>query len=357
MTTNSAHAFRPDYAVAPGETLRARLNEIGLSQSDLAVRSGLSAKHVNQIIKGLAPITQETALTLERVTGTPAGVWNKLEARYREHLLRTKTRELDDADKAWIRRLPIAELRRRGRLPEGQNGGDLYESILGFFGVADRAAWERLWLKPATSFRRSTKFKTSPESVASWVRLGELASREIPTSAYNAARFRAALRNIRALTREPDIDEAVRLCADAGVALVFLTEIDKCRISGATWWSSPTRAVIALTDRGKAEDRFWFTFFHEAGHILLHSKKETFIDYDGDDGALEDEADRFARELLIPPEEAARLGQLSSIGDVQRFGAELNIADAIVVGRLQHDQLWPWEKGNQLKRKVSILSS
>jgi len=352
----SIHPFRPDYAVSPGETLRARLNEIGLSQSDIAIRSGLSAKHVNQIIKGSAPITHETAMTLELVTGTPAAVWNKLEAGYRESLLRMKGRELGDSDKAWIRRLPIADLKKRGRLPD-VTGGELFEAVLGFFGVADHAAWERLWSKPSTSFRRSLKLKTSPEAVASWVRLGELASREIETAPYSAAKFRAALRRIRSVTREPDIEEAVRLCSEAGVAIVFIKEIDKCRISGATWWSTPTQAVIALTDRGKAEDRFWFTFFHEAAHILLHSKKETFIDYDGDDGELEEQADRFASDLLIPPDKAEQLRHLSTVSDVQRFSEDLDIADGIVVGRLQHDQLWPWNKGNPLKRRVSIVSS
>jgi HTH-type transcriptional regulator / antitoxin HigA len=352
----SVQTFQPDYAVSPGESLRARLIEIALSQSDVAVRSGLSAKHVNQIIKGSAPITHETAMTLELVTGTPAAVWNKLEARYRESLLRMKGRELEEDDKAWIRRLPVADLKKRGRLPD-VTGGQLFEAVLAFFGVADRAAWERLWSRPATSFRRSSKFKTAIEAVATWVRLGELAARQIETAPYNATKFRAALRQIRAVTRKPDIEEAMRLCAESGVALVFIKEIDKCRISGATWWAAPTQAVIALTDRGKAEDRFWFTFFHEAAHLLLHSKKETFIDYDGDDGELEEEADRFASDLLIPPDKAEQLTQLSTVSDVQRFSEDLDIADGIVVGRLQHDQLWPWNKGNPLKRRVSIVSS
>lgn len=352
----TVHSFRPDYAIAPGETLRARLNEIGLTQSDLAVRTGLSAKHVNQIIKGLAPITHETAMTLELVTGTSAAVWNKLEAHYRESLLRMKGRELGEGDKAWIRRLPIGDLKKRGRLPD-VTGGELFEAVLGFFGVADRPAWERLWSKPATSFRRASKFKTSREVVASWVRLGELEARQTETAPYNATKFRAALRRIRNVTREADIDEAVRLCSEAGVVLVFVKEISKCRISGATWWSSPTRAVIALSDRGKAEDRFWFSFFHEAGHLLLHSKKETFVDYEGDDGELEEEADRFASEFLIPPDKEEQLRQLSSIDDVQRFSEHLGIADGIVVGRLQYDKLWPWEKGNGLKRRVDIVSS
>jgi len=357
MTPSTPAAYKPDYVTPAGLTLRARLEEIGLTQSDLAARSSISAKHINQIIKGVAPITQETALTLELVTGTPAAVWNKLESHYRESLVRLKAQSFDDEDKAWIRRLPISDLKRRGRIPQDASGGELYEAVLSFFGVADRGAWERLWAKPLRSFRRSTKFKTSPESIASWVRLGELESRGIKTAPYSATKFRLALKRIRSLTREPDFQEIVRVCAEAGVILVFVKEVDKCRISGAAWWSGPTQAVIALTDRGKLEDRFWFTLFHEAGHLLLHSKKETFIDYEGDDGELEDEADRFASEFLIPPEEESQLRQLSTTNDVQQFAEELDIAVGIVVGRLQFMQLWPWDKGNNLKRRVTISAS
>jgi len=320
------------------------------------LRSGLSAKHINQIVKGLAPISHETAMTLELVTGTPAGVWNKLEARYREALLRTKAREFAAEDKAWIRRLPIAELTARGRLPEAPSPAELFEAALAFFGVGNRGAWEQLWVRPARSFRRTTKFRSTPEAVSTWVRLGELQARGVQTAPYSAAKFRAALHRILALTREPNVAAVIRLCYEAGVVLVFVREIDKCRISGATWWSSPTQAVIALSDRYKAEDQFWFTFFHEAGHILLHSKKETFIDYGDDDDDLERQADRYASDLLIPPAQADGLRQLSSTADVQRFAAELGIADGIVVGRLQHDGLWPWTKGNPLKRRVNIIS-
>ena len=82
------HSYEPDYAVAPGETLQETIDSLGIDQRELARRSDLSAKHVNQIIKGIAPITHETAIRLERVTGVPAGMWNNLEANYREQLAR-----------------------------------------------------------------------------------------------------------------------------------------------------------------------------------------------------------------------------------------------------------------------------
>jgi len=62
MTTVEKHPFRPDYAIPPGDTLRDRLAEMNLSQAELAARAGLSTKHVNQIMQGIAPITLETAI-------------------------------------------------------------------------------------------------------------------------------------------------------------------------------------------------------------------------------------------------------------------------------------------------------
>src|SRR5437870_13592790 len=98
MSTVENHVFRPDYAIPPGETLRERLAQLNLSQAELAMRANLSTKHVNQIIQGVAPITFETAIILERVTGLPAAFWNRREADYREGLLRAKRPELTAKD-------------------------------------------------------------------------------------------------------------------------------------------------------------------------------------------------------------------------------------------------------------------
>src|SRR5881396_148655 len=103
------YPFLPDYAVPPGKTLRETLVTVELSQADLAARTGLSPKHINQIIQGIAPITHETAMILERVTGVPAGVWNRLEAQYREALLRARPRELTAEDEEWLTSLPVKQ--------------------------------------------------------------------------------------------------------------------------------------------------------------------------------------------------------------------------------------------------------
>lgn len=355
MTMVDQHPFRPDYAIPPGETLRDRLAEMSLSQAELAARAGLSTKHVSQIMQGIAPITLETAIALDRITGVPASVWNRREADYREALLRSKPRVLTEDDHAWLASLPTKELRKRGCLPDEKDPGRLFDAVLSFFGVADRPAFERVWRAPVASFRRTKAYKTSPGAVMSWLRIAQLAAQHGKVEPYSASTFRKVLRQIRGLTADGDPNEMVELCASAGVVVVFVPEVKGCRISGAAWWTSPSRAVIALTDRYKKDDRFWFSFFHEAAHILMHSKKETFVDDDTDDAAVEDEANEFAADFLIPPNTTPTLHRLSTDQEVTAFADVLGIAPGIVVGRLQHDQMWGWEKGNKLKKTLRIV--
>jgi HTH-type transcriptional regulator/antitoxin HigA len=328
-----------------------------MSQADLAARSNLSTKHVNQIIHGIAPITHETALAFERVTSTPARLWNALEAAYRDWLVRTRQNLPSPQDLAWLRTLPVAELQRRGLIVASESRGEIMQSILAFFGVADRTAWERIWVKPAASFRRSKVFRSNPGATASWLRIGELDGRPKPSKPFDAKAFRDVLNYVRRLTRRADFsDDVVSKCAEAGVIVVFVTEIPGCRANGAARWLTPTKALIQLSDRHKREDSFWFSLFHEGGHVLLHSKRDMFVS-DGESGVdtFEDEADRFSADFLIPPSYAQHLQALATDGQVQTFADELGIAPGIVVGRLHKEGYWDWKRGNHLIRKLHIV--
>jgi HTH-type transcriptional regulator / antitoxin HigA len=357
MTKTEMHVFRPDYASPPGETLRDRLAELNVTQAELAARASISSKHINQIMQGNAPITPETALILERITGTPASFWNRREADYRENLLRITPKTLSAEDEEWLRSLPIRELQKRNLITTANNRERLFDSVLTFFGVADHQAFQRIWRGPVASFRRSNAFSSHPGAVISWLRIAQLEAQSVKAEPFSAARFRKTLHHIRSLTAQGDPNELVKMCAEAGVVVVFVSEVQRCRISGAAWWTTPTRAVIALSDRYKRDDHFWFTFFHEAAHLLLHSKKETFVDDDSDDDLLEDEANRFARDILIPADRAADLRTLVTDADVKRFASDLGIAPGIVVGRLQHDGIWGYNRGHRLKRSIHIVES
>lgn len=355
MSTTESHPFRPDYVSPPGDTLRDRLAALNLSQSELAIRAGYSTKHVNQIMQGHAPITPETALALERITGMPARFWNRREADYREGLLRAEARILSADGDAWLASLPIKELQKRRFLPSTTDRGQLFDAALTFFGVANIDAYQQIWRRPVASFRRSQAFSSHPGAVISWLRIAQIRAQSVKASDFSAPAFRKALRAVRSLTLKGDPNEVVTLCASAGVVIVFVSEVKGCRMNGATWWASPNRAVIALSDRYKKDDHFWFTFFHEAAHVLLHSKKETFIDDGSEDDALEDEANKFAREFLIPPDRAHELHRLRTDSEVKRFATDIGIAPGIVVGRMHHDKIWEYNLGHKLKRTLRIV--
>ncbi|MCX7045019.1 MAG: HigA family addiction module antitoxin [Candidatus Sumerlaeota bacterium] len=84
MARKICYAHEPDYAVPPGETLRETIEALGIDEAELAVRCGLDKKTINQIIQGTHPLSQETAIKLERATGVPARMWNNLERQYQE---------------------------------------------------------------------------------------------------------------------------------------------------------------------------------------------------------------------------------------------------------------------------------
>ncbi|MBM79937.1 MAG: hypothetical protein CMJ78_05005 [Planctomycetaceae bacterium] len=349
--------FNPDYSVSPGQVLRDLLEEQGMSQPDLAARTDLTVKTLNQIINGSAPLTYETAQKLEMALGVAAGFWNNLESRYRDDQLQRSVQSKLSSMKAWLKDIPVKELVDRGFIDATDDPGLLIKRTLKFFGVSSVNAWKTVWLKPQVQFRGSKSQVTYPGKVAAWIRMGEHRAKDIQCSPYDATAFKQVVRDVRPLTRLPGADgfaKAVKLCATAGVALVMVKEIANASVSGVTKWLSKDKCVIMLSLKFKTNDQFWFSFFHEAGHILKHGKKQVFVD-DGmsDDTVEEKEANSFARDTLIPQAYLPQLRRLKSKKDIRRFARMLDIADGIVVGRLQREKFIPHSHCNDLKRKYA----
>jgi Zn-dependent peptidase ImmA (M78 family) len=116
---------------------------------------------------------------------------------------------------------------------------------------------------------------------------------------------------------------------------------------------NPNKALIQLSLRYKTNDHLWFTFFHEAGHIVKHGKRDVFIESDQDKGAKESEADLFSADFLIPRNEYNTFVQTGIFGEarIRAFSESIGIAPGIVVGRLQHDQKLPPNALNSLKQR------
>ena len=354
MEAKKTYQFKPDFAVSPGETLKEVMDSMGMTQKELAIRTELTVQTLNRIFKGEQPITYETSDRLEMVTGTPARFWNNLEGLYREQLAKLEGLKQLETDLEWLKTMPTRELAERKYIELFSDKKELLRETLSFYGVSSASAWRGIWESPEVAARRSMCFESEPGPASAWLRMGEIEANKITCSPYNKECFNNALMVIRSLTREePAVfePEMKRLCAESGVAVALVKEVKKVPWNGATKWLTPNKAMILLCLRGKGDDRFWFSFFHEAGHVLHDPKKSLYINDGKELDPREKKANRFAAQILIPDKYNKEIRQISSDADITRMAEKLDIAPGIVVGRYQHLT----KKWSHFKKQIKML--
>lgn len=358
VTAKRKYEFEPDYAIAPGATLLDVMESYGMTKKEFSKRTGLTEQSLIRIFKGEQPISYETSNRLELVTGVPAGYWNNLEAQYREQLAKIQERERLEDSLEWLKLIPVRELINRNFIPDVKDKVATLRHVLSFFGVSSVSAWEDIWAAPAVAARRSQCFETRPGHASTWIRQGELQAQDIECAPYDKQKFKDALKKIRSLTKEdPEVFgvEMKRLCSEAGVAVVFVPEMKKVPWGGATKWLNSKKVMILLSLRGKVEDKLWFSFFHEAGHVLHDSKKDLLINDGSHDDPREMGANTFAADFLIPEHHNQSIGFIRSEAEVLFLADELGISPGIVAGRYQHlTGKWNFFKG--LVRKLQWSS-
>lgn len=357
MMTPEALTYQPDYAVPPGETLLEVLDDRAMTQADLARRINRPAKTVNEIIKGKAALTAETALQLEAVLAVPATFWINREARYREALARQAREQELDADVDCVAGFPYAALVKAKAVEAASSRHEKAENLRGFFGVSSLRNVGNLY---APVFRVAPTKTPDPGSLAAWLRLGELAAEKTSVASYDAAQLQDRVPDLRALTLldpQTAVDRLYEIMAQCGVLIALVPHLPKTYAHGATRRKSG-RPLIQVSLRGSWEDVFWFSLFHEIAHALLrHDRNAVLIAWD-DEAAKDEaecEADGLASDLLIPPNAYRTFAQTGvfSQGRVRQFAQTIGVCPGVVVGRLQHEKLLPFRTPlNDLRRRL-----
>ena len=348
---------------APGHYLRLVLEHRQLSQTQLAARTGLSTKHINQVVQGLVPLSSETALLLERALNVPSRIWNDLEAAYQDSQARERSQQQLNGYDSWLKRFPLEELRSRRVIDPAADIANQVGQLLTFFQVADPKSYDRVWsTSVASDFRRAKHLEVDPFATAAWLRLAEQRADVLELAEYSQEDFSALLPTLRSLMLLDDDQQALaslqHQCAQVGVGVVFVREIKGARACGAARWPRPTNPMIVLSGRHRYADIFWFTFFHEAVHILLHPKRETYIDVEirGDDSdGMEAQADRAAGRYLVGAQLAKKLRPGLRHDEVRRLADEAGVHVGIVAGQLCH-ALNDYQKYGKLRRMVEMPS-
>jgi len=363
MVNKIVNEYVPEYVSHPGETLEDVLEEKGMTQAELAKRTGRPKKTINEIINGKAAITPETAIQFEKVFDIPSSFWNNRQCIYDAYIAKTIENERLKQYIDWLKLFPIGNMVTLNWINKFSDKVMQLNELLTFFGVNSPDEWKLVWRHPKAAFRQSPSFNRNIESSSVWFRKGEIEANKIPCQRFNRNLFRNVLNEIVNLTTEsPDAfeEKIINLCAATGVAVVFIPTLKGVPVYGVTRWLTPEKALIQLTLRGKYEDIFWFSFFHEAGHILLHGKRDIFIESSEKIDTKEDEADTFAKNILIPQKKWNAFTtaiRYFSKKEVVNFAQQLSVSPAIIVGRLQHERLIPHSHMNELRRKYEIIKS
>jgi len=349
--------FNPDYGPrTPGEYLRIFLEARGIKIVDFARRTGRPTKTISEIISGKVSITPETALQFEKVLGEGAGFWLALESKHQLAMARSKESAAENGEDAltWSKQFSFPEMIKLKFFDKAPKIFDRVDSVLRAFGVSSISAWEQHWQERIDLSRLKQQVHSSinPFNVAVWLRRAEMTADEIDAAPYSEVDFRALLPQLRMLSLKPwdkISSELIKSCAEVGVAVALVPSVANTGLRGAAYWARKDKAVIVLSDRLKFEANIWFAFFHEACHILEHSKKAVFIDRDHEgtgDRDIEKEADEFSAEKLIPSivlkkfqlTYGAKVTKISSAA-FKKFAEENEVAPGLLLMRLQHHEV------------------
>ncbi|MFH1007975.1 MAG: HigA family addiction module antitoxin [Candidatus Latescibacterota bacterium] len=338
-----------DLAIPPGEYLEEVISELGMTKKELAERMNRPAPKLSAIFTGAKAIQPDTALQLEKVVGVPAHIWTGLEAEYRLILARQEAEreiQLPSEERSLVTKYCYAELTNLGLVSKKTRSTDKVLELQKFFGVMSLRDIPKL-KRYQVAFRTGGggKRKRAPETVAAWLRIGELQAQKTALAPFEKDVFEKLLPTLRRMTRQsPEVFETnlQKILAEVGVALVLCPHLPNTYAHGATFWLHSKKAVLMLTLRGAWADIFWFSLFHEIGHLLLHDRRTVFLEED--DGntlfrTMEEEADMFAAETLIQADEYRQFVEAGAFypADIRRFAKRLEIDTGIVVGRLQYE--------------------
>ena len=305
--------YFPSMVFHPGETLTEKLEEMEMGPKEFALRTDKPEKTIIAVMKGNSAITPDMAVRFEGVTKIPAHFWMNHQRSYDEFIVREKRKVTIEEAVPWAKQFPLTDMINKGWLPQVSSIQEKTMELLAFFGFSNHKAWEEYYFKQQlkVAFRISLSQTQEPFAISAWLRKGELQAAELETNDYSEKKFKeilSALKSVMAKHPHGSLIQLQQICLEAGVKVVQTPCIKKASLRGSTRWLNDT-PFIQLSESYHHNDSFWFTFFHQAGHILLHGKKDIFlenVDYSDKDLEKEREADEFANKWTLTHEEVRK---------------------------------------------------
>jgi Zn-dependent peptidase ImmA (M78 family)/plasmid maintenance system antidote protein VapI len=353
--TEASAAREADWFSKPGDTIKSLMQARQMAPDEFAAHIPGGLGTLRQLLEGTAEIDLTIASSLAKHLGGSPQFWLKRQQNYEAALNRAVQKASETEADEWLNQIPAPGPRTSTRISDQKRQEELRRRLV-FYNVANLKSWDaRYGDIPETHFRTSPSFRSNRSSVLWWLRRGEMEADLISTAKWSPDRLRQLLTQIRALTKLSRpirfLPKLRQILVEAGVALVVVPTPKGCHASGAARLIAPDKALILISFRHRSDDQFWFTLFHEIGHLLLH-KGRAFVDEEETaDSPAEREANEFAASCIVPFARWSEFQDLKPDRDsIMRFAVSVGVSPGLIVGQMQHEGRIDFRRMSNLKR-------
>ena len=335
----------------PGLELERKLINAGMTRKELALRTGVSEKHISTIINGERDISMSFARKLGYVFEN-AKFWVNLQSNYDEDQQRIKDEKNISQEEINILK-SLNEIttyfNKRGYIHINSKETSKVIELRSFLNISNLALIPKITYNAAYRVQLSTNVKVDSYVLFAWQRLCEKETENISVSSnLNIEKLRDSLDNIKQIMFgdiKNGIQDLQRLFAECGIAFQVVRNFKGAPVQGFIKETTDKHLILCMTIRRKRADTFWFTLYHKIAHILYGDYSNRFVDFDSIDNEKEIRADNFARDQLIPPtlyREFIFSGKYNSWAGIEEFAKSAGVKPYIVLGRLQKDEILDW---------------
>lgn len=353
--------YRNLYAFHPGYYIGELIAEMGVSPAEFARRMGTSRKTVSELLAGKCGLSRESAEKLSALTGMSIECWLNIQKEYDVKLAEIERAQALDKQLDILKDIDYSFFVKAVGLPRPRDLKTRVANLCKYLGIANLQRLKQEDLLVNYRAGVASMEEKNRVNASAWMLTALNQARAMEVSPFSAEQLERSLPEIRSMTVQPPevfIPKLRGVFSDCGVAFVLLPTLKNSGINGAVKWYGAGRVMLALNDRRRYADTFWFALFHEIKHVLQQKIRTVFLSGRDlpDNQQLEAEADRFSADYLIPPEayDSFLRGTYTTEGAIRDFALSINIHPGIVVGRLQNDGKIPHTHFNHLREQYQI---
>ena len=347
----SMNGLSRDLIIHPGETLQEVLEDRKMTQKELAGRTGVTEKHVSKIVNGKGNISSSFAKKLEYALGIKASFWMKLQSNYDQELLEFE--EFNNVSKDEISILKklkefIEYAKKINILRDVVDNASMVLELRNVLAVSNLLSIPKIPYNGA--YRAQTSNTVDVYVLFAWQKLCEIITRDIIVAEkMNIECLKTSINEIKSLIgKDPAVidSELRRIFAKCGIAFSVVRHFKGAPVHGFIKYNEDEKLILCMTIRKSFADIFWFTLFHEIGHILNGDVKDRFIDFESVHNEKEDKADDFSKNTLINHvdfKEFCECGNFS-LDAIKEFSEIQGVMPYIIIGRLQKEEYIPWSQ-------------